>query len=490
MKSVPIGVLAAGADGRPRRPTKACGPSTTCLPPTSRPHSGVDVTPAWLARVQRAVVRLSVGCSGSVVSGQGLVLTNNHCAQDCAHDLATPGHDLARDGALAATPAEEKTCPTLRAEILESVDDVTPRMRAAGAWNPTGEALVKAVNAALSRERLRPAAARRPTTARSSTSITAANTSSTTTASTGRPPGVRRRRAIGFFGGDPDNFNFPRYDLDVAFLRRLRERPARSPPTQHLRWYPTHGAGAGELVFVAGNPGSTAAWLTTAAARDPARLQQSADQIAQPGQAARPSDPPRPRVARSEAPRRRRACRASSADDLNNVGEVASPAQHDPACLHHAASSKAELRTEERSATGARGFADPQSDSEPTCSARADITTSYPPYHDLRERARCLAPVRLRPPSRARLPSEFVRYAEEITKIDCPAVPTTFRDSNLDSLKFQLLSPASHRPRARAAALLTVLALRRPKRLLGIADTVSSSASLGGIAPDRRRPRS
>src|SRR5579871_3415393 len=67
---------------------------------------GVDITPGWLARVQAASVRLSVGCSASVLSGQGLTLTNAHCAQDCAHDLSPPGKDYRQSGYLAGALAE------------------------------------------------------------------------------------------------------------------------------------------------------------------------------------------------------------------------------------------------------------------------------------------------------------------------------------------------------------------------------------------------
>ncbi|HXQ16723.1 MAG TPA: S46 family peptidase [Caulobacteraceae bacterium] len=223
---------------------------------------GVDITPAWLARVQGATVRLSVGCSGSVVSGQGLVLTNNHCAEDCAHDLSTPGHDLADDGAFAATTAEEKACPTLRAEILESARDVTPRVLAAGA-GLTGEALVKAVNAVSS------------TIAEDACRGEPTHHCQVVDLYHGGQYKLYRYREygdvrlvfsagdrVGSFGGDPDNFNFPRYDLDVAFLRLYENgRPVATP--QHLRWDPAPPT-AGQAVFVAGNPGATFRELTTA----------------------------------------------------------------------------------------------------------------------------------------------------------------------------------------------------------------------------------
>ena len=75
--------------------------------------TGVEITPAWLERVQAASARLSVGCSSSMVSGQGLLLTNAHCVSDCAHDIAPTGQDYRRDGFLAAARTEERACPGL-----------------------------------------------------------------------------------------------------------------------------------------------------------------------------------------------------------------------------------------------------------------------------------------------------------------------------------------------------------------------------------------
>ena len=104
---------------------------------------GVDITPAWLARVQAASVRLSVGCSSSVVSGEGLLLTNDHCVTDCVQAISPKDADYAQAGFLAAARTDEQTCPGLRADVLLQVTDVTPRMQAAGA-GLTGEPLVQA----------------------------------------------------------------------------------------------------------------------------------------------------------------------------------------------------------------------------------------------------------------------------------------------------------------------------------------------------------
>jgi hypothetical protein len=223
---------------------------------------GVEITPAWLDHVRAASVRLSVGCSGSVVSAGGLVLTNNHCVAGCAHDLSAPGGDLFQTGYLAATKPEEKTCPGLQAEILVGVADVTARMTAAGA-GLTGEALVKArtaVSSSIEKEGCGDDPKLRCQTVELYHG--------------GQFMLYRYRKYVdvrlvfspgfqaAFFGGDPDNFNFPRYDLDCAFLRLYDAgRPVATP--DHLRWNPIAPT-AGQPVFVSGNPGDTYRELTVA----------------------------------------------------------------------------------------------------------------------------------------------------------------------------------------------------------------------------------
>ena len=216
---------------------------------------GVDITPAWLAHVQGAAARLSVGCSSSVVSGSGLLLTNAHCVSDCVQALSTSAADYTKAGFLAASEREARTCPQMRAEILLEIVDVTQRMQSVGA-RLTGEALVHArgaMGSAIEQQtcagdpklhcemvKLYQGGQYKLYKYRAYTDVRLVFS-----------PGDR----AAFFGGDPDNFNFPRYDLDCAFLRLYEDgKPVATPG--HLTWNPTAPT-AGEPVFTAGNPGGT-----------------------------------------------------------------------------------------------------------------------------------------------------------------------------------------------------------------------------------------
>jgi hypothetical protein len=221
---------------------------------------GVDITAAWLNRVRNAAVRLSSGCSASVVTGQGLVLTNNHCVADCAQNLSSPGKDYFNQGYQAAGRGDEKACPGMQAEILTGITDVTPRVLAAGK-GLTGGALVRArtsISAMLEKEGCGSDAKFRCQVVdlyhggqfdlykyRKYSDVRLVFS-----------PGV----PAAFFGGDPDNFNFPRYDLDCAFVRLYENgQPVATP--DHLVWSAAPPKD-GEPVFVAGNPGGTDRQLT------------------------------------------------------------------------------------------------------------------------------------------------------------------------------------------------------------------------------------
>lgn len=221
---------------------------------------GTHIDQQWLDRVMSNAVRLSTGCSASIVSGKALILTNNHCVAGCAQDLSSTGHDYFTHGYTATAASEERKCAGMQAEVLTKIDDVTDRVTAAGK-GLTGEALVKARNAVTSQIEQQGC----PDTATTRCQVVDLYHGGQYKLYTYRKysdvrlvfsPGVQ----TAFFGGDPDNFNFPRYDLDSAFVRLYENgKPVATP--NHLRWNDAAPT-AGEAVFVAGNPGGTDRQLT------------------------------------------------------------------------------------------------------------------------------------------------------------------------------------------------------------------------------------
>jgi len=214
---------------------------------------GVTIDKAWLDRVQHAAVRLSTGCSASLVSPDGLVLTNHHCILDCAQSLSTPRQDYIKSGFIATNRREERLCPGVQAEILTSISDVSDRINGAVAGK-TGPEFVKsrdAMIAAIEQE----GCAGKTATLRCQV-VTLYQGGQYKLYTFRKYSDVRLvfapELATAFFGGDPDNFNFPRYDLECSFIRLYENgQPVRTP--DHLRWS-TAPPTDGEPVFVAGDP--------------------------------------------------------------------------------------------------------------------------------------------------------------------------------------------------------------------------------------------
>jgi len=222
---------------------------------------GVTIDGAWLDHVRGAAARLSVGCSSSIVSPGGLVLTNHHCVRDCAQQLSTIDNDYAKAGFIAANRQEERECAGMVAEVLDGVSDVTERVKAAAAGQG-GEAFVKARDAVVA-DIEKSGCAGREATHRCQV-VNLYDGGQYKLYDYRKYTDVRLVFApetdAAYFGGDPDNFNFPRYDLDCGFLR-LYENGAPAKTPDHLTWSVAAPA-AGAPVFVAGNPGSTQRLLT------------------------------------------------------------------------------------------------------------------------------------------------------------------------------------------------------------------------------------
>lgn len=222
---------------------------------------GFRPSSAFLGHLQRSSLRIAGGCSASFVSPQGLVLTNHHCVVGCAERLATPQENLVENGFYAKRGEDERACPAFELDQLVRIDDITRTIRAATVGK-TGAA----ANAAL-----RTAEAR----AQQSCGGDRAVRCDVVSLYHGgvydlyhykRYTDVRLafvpEFSVAQFGGDPDNFNFPRFDYDVSLVRAYENgKPAGTP--DYLRWS-ANGSRAGELVFTAGNPGRTARELTTA----------------------------------------------------------------------------------------------------------------------------------------------------------------------------------------------------------------------------------
>ena len=223
---------------------------------------GVTIDQTWLDRVQAASVRLTNGCSASVVSDQGLVLTNHHCVVSCVQDLSSAETDYVQEGFLTTGREQERTCPGQQAEILTEITDVTDTIRAAGE-GLSGQAFNRARDAAVARLEQETCAG----DDRYRCQVVSLYRG-------GQYKLYKYRRyadvrlvfapeiATAFFGGDPDNFNFPRFNLDMAFLRLYEDGQVVETP-EHLTWA-SRAPRAGEATFVSGNPGSTDRLLTVA----------------------------------------------------------------------------------------------------------------------------------------------------------------------------------------------------------------------------------
>ena len=222
-------------------------------------HTAIDQ--AWLDRIRGAAVRLSSGCSASLVSGRGLVLTNHHCVRDCAQKLSSAQTDYVKDGFSAPRREDEKLCPGMQAEILTTISDVTTSITNAAAGK-TGQDFVKARDAQIAAVEKEGCAGRQDLYR--CQVVTLYQGGQYKLYVFRKYSDVRLVVApelqTAFFGGDPDNFNFPRYDLDFSFVR-LYEKGAPISSPDHLRWSVAPPK-EGEPVFVAGNPGSTQRLLT------------------------------------------------------------------------------------------------------------------------------------------------------------------------------------------------------------------------------------
>lgn len=215
----------------------------------------------WLNHVQLSSLRIAEGCSASFISPQGLVMTNHHCVLDCVQQLTTAEHNFVENGFTATTPADERKCPAFEIDQLTQITDVTADVQGAIAGK-TGSAANAALNA--KEADLEKSCGTDPAKLCEVVSLYEGGVYDLYHYN--RYDDVRLvfapEMSVAQFGGDPDNFNFPRYDFDIGVVRVYQNgQPISSP--DYLKWS-ANGSTPGELVFVSGNPGGTSRQLTVA----------------------------------------------------------------------------------------------------------------------------------------------------------------------------------------------------------------------------------
>ena len=219
---------------------------------------GFRPTQAWLDHVRLASARIP-GCSASFTSPQGLVMSNHHCAIACLTTLSTKAQNFIETGFYAKRAEDEAKCPNFELNQLTGITDVTAAIRAATAGK-NGRALLDAFQAARNDIET---TCRQGQTVQCSV-VTLYHGGVYNLYHYNRYTDVRLVFAPEFnvaqFGGDPDNFNFPRFDYDLTLFRVYRDdKPVAT--RDYLHWS-KNGAKAGDLVFVSGNPGGTRRELT------------------------------------------------------------------------------------------------------------------------------------------------------------------------------------------------------------------------------------
>ncbi len=210
---------------------------------------------AWLDHVRLASVRFNSGGSGSFVSETGLVLTNHHVGANCIHKISTPEHDYIKSGYFAKTAAQEVKCPDLELNVLEGIEDVTAQVNAGVKPGMTDAQVLEAQKAEQAKLE------------KDCNEKTGLRCNTITLYAGGEYDLYKYKKytdvrlvvapefGIAFFGGDPDNFTYPRWDIDFAIFR-IYENDKAVKPRHYLKWN-SAGPKQDGLVLISGNPGST-----------------------------------------------------------------------------------------------------------------------------------------------------------------------------------------------------------------------------------------
>jgi hypothetical protein len=414
-----------------------------------RDKYGFDLTDAWLERAMKGSVRFNNGGSGGFVSPDALIVTNHHIAADSLQKLSTPDRDLYHAGFYAKARAEELKCPDLELNVLESIEDVTGRVNAAvkpGGKPADAAAARRAVMSEIEKDSLARTGLR-------SDVVTFYHGGLYHLYRYKKYTDVRLvfapEHAIAFFGGDTDNFEFPRFNLDVAFFRAYEDgKPAKVE--RFFRWSKV-GPVENDLVFVTGHPGTTQRLETLAKLihRRDVTLPYDLYRL-------RTMEAALTQYAEQSSERRRQA-----ATDLHRVANArkAFSGQYqgllDPRILDKKRVQEADL-TAQLGLAGEKTLRPEDVRLKPWVTI-ADVQTQYEKFekeHNLYERGDAFAC------ELVTFARHCVRLADEMPKPSAERL-REYRDSNLESLKFSLFSPAPVYPalqRAKLTSALTFLA--------------------------------
>ena len=422
---------------------------------------GFTPTPEWLDHIRLSAVRFNDGGSGSFVSANGLVLTNHHVAAGQLQKLSTPKRDFMKTGFYAATRAQEIKTSDLELNVLTSMENVTDRVRAAVKAGLNDQQALDARRGEIARIE------------KESLDKTGLRSDVVTLYAGGEYWLYRYQKytdvrlvfapeqQAAFFGGDPDNFTYPRYDLDMTLVRVYdKGRPLKTP--HYLKWSPK-GAAPDDLVFVAGHPGSTDRAKTLS------QLEFLRDVLYP--------------ISLATIERRITALRAYATTGTEQARQTTDFVFG--------------LENALKALSGeARGLADPEifekkKKDEQEFRARIDANVEWKnaygsAWDDIARaqiRARAIyKPFRfraLRGSNLAALAFTIARYGQEIDKPDAQRLDG-FHDSQLESLKLGLLSPAPQYPEMDIAVLAD--SLQQSLDELG-ADDPFIKAALGGKTP-------
>src|SRR5687767_19738 len=221
-----------------------------------REHS-FTATKEWLDHARLSSVRYGESCSASFVSPSGLVMTNHHCARECVEQNSQRGTDYVVQGFYAPTRESELMCPELFLDQLIEIENITARIHGLAKPGMTATAISDAQTQET--EKIQTECGQQSKMTCQVVSLYHGGQYQLYKYKRYSPVKLvfAPELQAGFFGGDPDNFTYPRYNLDVSFVRAYEADGTTPVKSDHyFKWRP-EGAKEGELVFVTGNPGST-----------------------------------------------------------------------------------------------------------------------------------------------------------------------------------------------------------------------------------------